>query len=284
MFKTIKQGLFKTVSLPSFGKQDVGITPGGAMDVFALQTGNVLLGNPDDAPALEILFPPTLEFGEDCYFVLTGSANWGSKLSGTGKETYIRHGKVYLAKKGSVLSFGKKHYGFRTYLCYRAAGKAFLQSPEGRERGAFGDMAQWTNTEGYIRVVEGPEYSYLKDKELFLKTSWMISSKTSDMGMRLENPDAPLSVSLGNIVSEAVATGTVQLTPKGPIILLKNRQTVGGYPRIFNVISADTDMLGQYMPGQKLHFKKVPMEEAVNILRQQKDDIEKLRKRLNSEE
>ena len=253
------------------------------MDLFALQTGNILLGNPPDAPALEILFPPSLEFEEDGCFVLTGSAYCGVTLSGPGGKIGIDHGKVYFAVKGSVLSFGERHYGFRTYLCYRAAGKTVGKAWEGRERGAFGDLATWPDPEGYIRVVEGPEYSYLTDKELFLNTSWTISGDTSDMGMRLENPDVRLSVSLGNMVSEAVATGTVQLTPKGPIILLKHRQTVGGYPRIFNVISADTDLLGQYMPGQKLHFKKITLEEAVNILRQQKDDIERLKNRSSSE-
>ncbi len=280
MFKIRKQGLYKTVSLPAFGNQDVGITPGGAMDLFAYQTGNVLLDNRRDAPALEMLFPPTLEFEQDTFFVLTGSSCLGVRLSGPGGEQTIHHGEVSLARAGSVLSFGKRNYGFRTYLCYRSARElSGSENPVGRKRGSIGEIARWMDPKGYIRVVEGPEYDSLNDKELFFRESWRISPETSDMGMRLENPCLPLSVSMGNMVSEAVASGTVQLTPKGPIILMKHRQTVGGYPRIFNVISADLDLLGQVMPGQKLSFRKVTHEEAVDILRRQKEDIETLQKR-----
>ena len=78
------------------------------------------------------------------------------------------------------------------------------------------------------------------------------------------------------MISEAVADGTIQLTPKGPIVLLKHRQTVGGYPRVFNVISADIDLLGQYAPNQILRFSKVSLDHALNIALQKETALDKI--------
>lgn len=284
MYTIVKPGLVKNVSLPSYGRQDVGITAGGAMDSFSYRTGNILLGNPEDTPALEILYPPTLKFTQDSWFVLTGAACNSVRLLSGGETLNIVHARVYRASRGSTLSFGPRAYGFRTYLCSRRVDDKVSSPPEGRSRGAFGGMAHWPDPAGYIRVVEGPEYAYLNHGEKFFHKPWTIGRDCSDMGMKIENPDAELSVSMGNMVSEAVATGTVQLTPKGPIILLKHRQTVGGYPRIFNVISADVDMLGQYMPDQKIHFRKVTLAEARDVLRMQMKDISSLKNRINQEE
>ena len=116
-------------------------------------------------------------------------------------------------------------------------------------------------------MIKGPEFKYLKNPELFLKEGWTLTQDINNMGMRLSCGGRELNLEMpGNMISEAVSDGTVQLTPKGPIILLKHRQTVGGYPRIFNVITADVDMLAQYGPGQVVHFKEVAPAEAYNAL------------------
>ncbi len=279
MFAVARQGICRTVSLPAFGQQDTGHTPGGAMDLFSFRTGNILLGNPESAPALEMVFPPTLVFEADALFVLTGAAHCGTRLTGAAGATAIRHGRVHRGRKGDILSFGKLNYGFRTYLCFRALRGSAEESIEGRDRGAFGAMAGWMDRRGFIRVMEGPEYARAADAERFFDIAWTISRDTSDMGMRLEHPGAPLRGTLGNMVSAAVATGTIQLTPKGPIILLKHRQTVGGYPRIFTVASTDTDLLGQYAPGQKLRFRRVSRDEALDALRTQRKVLDELKAR-----
>ena len=98
------------------------------------------------------------------------------------------------------------------------------------------------------------------------------------MGLRLEG-GAELQAETGSLISDAVADGTVQLTPKGPIILLKHRQTVGGYPRIYNVISADVDLLAQFAPGQSLRFRKVALVEAVAAALQKRAQLEALCRR-----
>ena len=83
------------------------------------------------------------------------------------------------------------------------------------------------------------------------------------------------------MISEAVADGTIQLTPNGPLILLRHRQTVGGYPRIFNVISADVDILAQVAPNCLIQFKKVTRSEALKVLKQQQHDLKYLSKNID---
>lgn len=282
MIKAIKSGLYKTVAMPQFGQQDVGISPGGAMDRFAFATGNALLGNEANAPAFEILLAPTLQFEEGGYFILTGAMHHGVTLSESpegGSPAPVPHATVCFAPAGSVLSFGQKAYGFRAYLSFRpmdATSKA--KSPEGRMRGAFKEVSRWVDSDRKIRVVEGPEYSSLNDPHSFLLNAWKTTPDMSDMGMRLENALELPTCTITNMVSEAVSDGTIQLTPKGPIILLRHRQTVGGYPRIFNVISADLDILAQYAPGQLMWFKKVTIEEALATARVRNEDLERTKR------
>jgi allophanate hydrolase subunit 2 len=137
-------------------------------------------------------------------------------------------------------------------------------------------MYRWIDPQGYIRVLEGPEYDYLTDKTLFTNSYWVISNDFSDMGFRLLTRGRLPEVNLKNMISEAVADGTVQLTPKGPIVLLKQRQTVGGYPRIYNVISADVDLLAQYSPNQILHFSKVTLDQAFAIACEKESTLTRL--------
>jgi allophanate hydrolase subunit 2 len=80
------------------------------------------------------------------------------------------------------------------------------------------------------------------------------------------------------MISGAVADGTIQLTPDGPIVLLRHRQTTGGYPRIFNVISADIDLLGQYAPNQPIHFIPVTIDEARGFAREKEEVLKKLKR------
>ncbi|MDC7223087.1 MAG: hypothetical protein PQJ60_05055 [Spirochaetales bacterium] len=280
MFRFRNPGMCVSVGLPHYGRQDVGITPGGAMDSFSLRCGNTLLGNKEESPALEILFSPEIEWEEAAYFVLTGAPTLQTKLKRNGREEAVKHGRVYKVAPGDMVSFGERHYGMRTYLCYRSAREMGLENREGWACPDFDEVARWPDEEGCIRVVKGPEYEFLEAPELFFSQPWTLSHEMSQMGMRLENREEGLKVSLKNMVSEAVATGTIQLTPKGPIILMKHRQTVGGYPRIFNVITADTDLLGQYGPGQRIHFKLVSQEEAFAALKRQEEDIENLKRRI----
>jgi allophanate hydrolase subunit 2 len=280
MFRAQDQGIYKEVSLPLFGRQDVGITPGGAMDLFAFETGNALLGNHSRASALELIFPPSFHIEEEGFIILTGARFDGVNIRKQGKSIDVPHGTVVRVRKGDSLDFGYTRYGFRGYLCYRKLRPGEGKGPEGRKRPSFDKISSWRDSQGFIRVVRGPEYGFLENPELFIREGWTITTDLSDMGMRITCGGNKLRLNMtGNMISEAVSDGTVQLSPGGPIILLRHRQTVGGYPRIFNVITADIDMLAQYGAGQVLHFKEVSLKTARKAIRLRNREIEKLRKR-----
>ena len=278
VFEVINKGLFKIKGAPLYGRQDIGYSPGGALDQFSTATGNILLGNEPSAEALEVVLPPSLRVKKGCYFILTGGGLGDATLEHPGFREVIRHARVYFADAGSVISFGRRVYGFRTYICYRVMTEN-EESIAGRTRGDFQKLFRWPDPENRIRLMKGPEYRYLEEPEKFLQSRWQVSDDISDMALKLTRLEEPPRVSLKNMVSAPVNDGTVQLTPGGPILLLRQRQTVGGYPRVFNVISADVDLLAQYGPFQALRFRLVSPEEALSIAKVKRADLDKLESR-----
>ena len=279
-FRFPRSGIFETVGLPVYGQQDLGVSPGGAMDCFSLKRGNLMLGNPPGAQALEILVPPEIEIITPGRFVLTG-AKRQARIRAKDAVREAENSRVYSVEPGERIIFGEKQYGLRTYFCFRARSKADkTQRSGGTIR--FPDISGWADTKGRIRVLPGPEYQHLEDPQLFFDDPWQTTLQMNRMGMRLAGKTL-LKCSLANMVSEAVADGTVQLTPSGPIILLRHRQTTGGYPRIFNVITADIDLLGQYGPGQLIRFVQVSRKDACKFARQKEMVLEQLRRQLKNQ-
>jgi allophanate hydrolase subunit 2 len=284
-FNVINQGLFRTVGAPAYGEQDTGQSPGGPVDRFAMQSGNIMIGNPDFAPALEIIFQPVLEFKHNTLFVITGAKCTGMKLSkaASNHQSFrdVHHARVEVAEGGDRLSFGEKEYGFRIYLCH--APVLHCHSPDldsriGRTRAPYREINTSIDPEGIIRVVEGPEYACLSNPEVLLDHPVLTTREMSDMGIRLASTrgERPI-VNMGNMVSEAVNDGTIQATPQGPIVLLRNRPTIGGYPRILNVIGPDIDLLGQLGPDQLFRFRKISIPEALAAAQLQTSDLNRFR-------
>jgi allophanate hydrolase subunit 2 len=279
-FRFLRSGIFATVSLPLYGRQDLAISPGGAMDCFSLQRGNLMLGNPPGSPALEILVPPEIEIITPGFFVLTG-ARRQAYIHTKGAVRAVEHSRVYSVEPGEQITFGEKQYGLRTYFCYRAdsAGDAIWHITAAIP---FANISGWVDPLGRIRVLAGPEYDHLRNPQLFFDNIWKTTAQMDKMGMRLAG-ESRLKCNLVNMISEAVADGTVQLTPHGPIILLRHRQTTGGYPRIFNVITADIDLLGQYGPNQLIRFFQVSREEACEFARQKEMVLEQIHRQLENQ-
>jgi len=273
-FRFLRSGICEVVGLPLYGRQDLAVSPGGAMDCFSLQRGNLMLGNRSGAPALEILVPPEIEILTPGLFVLTG-ARCRVQKHAQGAIREIEHSRVYPVKAGERITFGEKQYGLRTYFCFRACAQG-----EGvryiTEAMPFSGVNGWVDPQGRIRVLTGPEYDRLKNPQFFFDNVWQTTAQMDKMGMRLAGKHG-LTCNLVNMISEAVADGTVQLTTSGPIILLRHRQTIGGYPRIFNVISVDIDLLGQYGPNQSIRFVQVSREQAGEFARQKELVLERIR-------
>lgn len=318
LLETVGTGFFSWKGPPCYGSQDLGYSPGGVQDRFSFHTGQILLGTDTDTPwpALEMIHPPRLvRFRLDCCFVLTGGkVEAGLDRSGDDRhrgseqdqgrsepdalaaETTVEQAVVYHAPAGSELRFRRRVYGFRTYLSCRPAppdpGKL-----AGRSRGPYHRAARWPHPAGRIRVIAGPEITSLADPEAFLGIRWRTSGEMSDMGIRLEpardtgvdgsdqpgsdrfNPDRAMQVREEQLISAPVCDGTIQMTPSGPIALLRERQTTGGYPRVAVVVGADVDMLVQMGPGRIFSFLPVTLEEALIIGRQWRDDLKRLGER-----
>ena len=279
-FRFLRSGIVAAVSLPLYGGQDVAISPGGAMDCFSLQRGNLMLGNRPGSPALEILVAPEIKIITPGRFVLTG-ARRQARIHTEGAAREVEHSRVYSVETGERITFGEKQYGLRTYFCYRACSES-----DGiryiTETIPFSNISGWADPLGRIRVLAGPEYDHLENPQLFFDNVWQTTAQMDKMGIRLAGKPG-LKCNLVNMVSEAVADGTVQLTPSGPIILLRHRQTTGGYPRIFNVITVDIDLLGQYGPNQLIRFFPVSREEACEFARQKEMVLEQIRRQLENQ-
>jgi len=265
-------GMVEEVTLPRFGSQDMGISPGGAMDCFSLRRGNRMLGNREEEPALEMVAAPDIELGESCSLVMTGAPLAGSVVMRGETPRNLEHSQVFMVEPGDRIRFGRKLYGFRTYLCLR---RSVDGTPPPLLAIPFSRVGRWMHERGSIRILPGPEYQLLDHPDRFWTVPWKTSSKMDKMGIRLEG-GAELSCRRFDIVSEAVADGTVQMTTGGPIILLRHRQTTGGYPRVFNVISADIDLLAQYGPHQLIRFQPVEMEEARAVAARKESLLERM--------
>ena len=120
-----------------------------------------------------------------------------------------------------------------------------------------------------IRVLKGTNFDYFSDKgkEIFFDKEFTVSKLSDRMGMRLDGPNIENIVDT-NIKSEGLIKGVIQVPADGnPIIMLSDHGTIGGYPKIGVVISADYDKLVQLTPGSKVKFKEVDLSSAENLFK-----------------
>ncbi|MBL8029475.1 MAG: hypothetical protein JNL74_23850 [Fibrobacteres bacterium] len=258
-------GLYRYVKAPSFGRQDIGYSPGGAADQFSFLTGNALIGNESGTESLEFVFLSAIKFTTPGVAVLTGAPLKEPKIytSDTSDIKELNHAVTFPVNEGDILRPGaEKLYGLRTYLSFRPMTFSTAHKLSGRERGDYKAIASWNDPSGKIRIIAGPEKSWLASGDSLTASHWTVARESNAMGLRLIGTELNANRSIRLMVSSPVADGTVQLTPKGPIILLRDRQTVGGYPRIASVISADIDLLAQYAPGKIMRFRETDIKEA----------------------
>lgn len=129
-----------------------------------------------------------------------------------------------------------------------------------------------------IRYIPGPEYHLLsqESKRTWMKTHWKIDSQSDRMGYRLQGPELQLT-DKREMISEGTVHGTIQLPANGqPIVLLADRQTTGGYPRIASVAAVDIPLFGQLKPGDSIRFVPVTLEEAERLLISYEHDLDLL--------
>jgi biotin-dependent carboxylase-like uncharacterized protein len=295
--KVIKPGMLSTFQdTGRHGFQHWGVPVTGVMDEDAHALCNLLVGNPRTFSTLEMtLQGPTLLFQAKAVIALAG-ADLGAELD----AIPLKPGVAALVSPGSTLSFGKRRQGARSYL---AVAGGFLLHPlmnstSTYSRGGFGGLrgralqagdmipicssfanpprlSPRSNFGLYeavvcepIRVIAGREWKDFsaESQAHFLNHDYTLSGDSDRMGYRLDGTPLALS-SPKELLSESVAFGTVQVPPSGkPLILMADRQTTGGYPRIAQVASVDLPRLAQLLPGDKLRFSLIDLSAAEALL------------------
>ena len=306
--KILSPGLHTTVQdLGRVGYQNIGVPVSGALDGFALRLANALVGNPQGVAALEILGSgPTIEIAADTARVaLTGEG--ASLRIGGESPRVIAAGQSVMLRRGDVVQIA---LGRQSACCYLAVEggiavprvlgsastyvRAALGGLNGRalqrddviplaiecasERNELRAPAPPPAPDQPIRIVLGPQQKYFRKEALatLLDAEFRVSNDADRMGMRLDGP--LLRHRRGwDIVSDAIATGAIQVPGSGqPIVLLADHQTTGGYPKIATVISADLPRLGRCRPGDPLRFVSVELEAAEEMCREAEREFAKL--------
>jgi 5-oxoprolinase (ATP-hydrolysing) subunit C len=286
-----------------FGYQGFGVSPSGAMDRRALAMANVLVGNPADMGTIEFvnLGGAFTAEGGDLHLAVAGA---GTSVSIDG--TPVPPLTSFVLRDGQTLEIGHPRTGTFAYLVV-AGGFAIepqlgslsfhLRSRLGGLKGAplqagnrlpcrpeaqAGEPMQLSvdvlEETGPIRVMLGPQDDYFTPESisLLLESEFTISPQADRMGFQLTGPKLEHAKGF-NIVSDGIVDGHIQVPGSGqPIVLMRDRQTAGGYPKIATVISADLARFAQMRPGAKVRFRAVERDEAVAAARQLKDWITSL--------
>jgi biotin-dependent carboxylase-like uncharacterized protein len=269
------------------GAQRYGLTPSGPMDRLALAAANCLVGNPPFAAAIEIgPFGAAILARAGAVRVALAGAMRNADIAGravafdtsmtlTDGETltlgFARGGSFsYLAIEGGI--DGERMFGSLAVNARAGLGSPYprpLQPGDELQTSAASDTAERridlpAPGDGPIRVVMGPQDDEFADdaKRLFLDSEWKISAISDRMGYRLEGPVIN-HLHGHNIVSDGTVNGSIQVPGNGaPIVLMPDRATTGGYPKIATVISADFGRFAQMPAGRPFRFRAVSMEEA----------------------
>ena len=305
----IKPGMLTTVQdRGRYGFQKSGMVVSGAMDTLAFQLGNMVLGNPENAAALECtIIGPTIRFDKGQRIAITGgdlSPNMDGEPIPMWKPIYV--------PTGSILSFGQPRSGCRSYICFFGG----LDIPvvlQSRSTYLRGKMGGWhgralekgdripfcTSTEGHhktatwqistncytdlrsntVRVIKGPHLGSFKNESIvdFFSTPFSISNESDRMGYRLMGA-ALRQKQPTELLSAAVTFGTIQVPSQGhPIVLMADRPTTGGYPIIAQVASIDLPLLAQLKPQEQINFEIVTLAEAQQLLENRYRQINQLR-------
>ncbi len=315
MIEVLRSGPMTTVQdLGRFGLRHLGVSQAGVLDPIALQQGNLILGNAQNAAVLEIgVGPLYLRFTSPSRVVLTGVDFAGTLTTGTDTSSIqqvlpghpvnivagstlsllrpaIAGAKGYLAVAGGIdvpLVLGSRS----TDLNNRFGGLngRALQAGDYIPLTTYTPSQQTADTlvrsfspSHVLRALPGPDYDLFDDNahQQFWLQPWGISHQSNRMGMRLKGKQLHLHHRV-NLLSSGVLPGDVQVPEDGlPIILANDAQTIGGYPRIASVIQADLWQLAHMSPNTSVYFQPVSHAIAVEAKLQQSHYFERLGEQL----
>jgi KipI family sensor histidine kinase inhibitor len=303
--EVVRPGALTTVQdLGRPGWQRFGVPRGGAVDQQAARIANLLVGNPENAPLLEgALTGPELWFHQDTWVAVTGAAvrgvpGWRPLRIGAGERLALAEltqgARVYVAVAGGF-QVPKVLGGAGTMLRAKAGGfhgrglRAGDQLTIGApERASAATARHWAAAREFwtpggreitVRFIRGRQWTWFDEagRAAFKREAFRVTMQSDRMGLRLGG--WPITFALtAEMVSEGVVFGTVQVPPNGhPIVLLGDRQTLGGYPKIGHVISVDLPRLAQARPGDLVRFAEIPIAEAQSLAIRKEADLHLLK-------
>lgn len=310
--RILKAGMMTTVQdLGRTGYQSQGFSVAGVMDVRSFKIANLLLDNPENEAVLEFaLIGPTLEFTAGTLIAITGG-DFQPTINGEPAPMYT----AIDIHKGDVLKFGSARTGSRGYIAFSSYLKISvvmgsrctnMKSSIGGFKGRKlqdGDyigfrikrrylpfflsrtleLDEFNQNEVTLRVVLGPQDGKFSRQgiETFLSSEYTVTSDFDRMGCRLEGPFIARKETT-DMISDGIAFGSIQVPSHGkPIILLADRQTTGGYPKIATVASVDIPWLVQRKTDHKVRFKAISVEEAQRLYLEESEELNRMRKKIH---
>jgi len=291
-------GMFSTIQdLGRYGYTHLGISVVGAADRLSLRVANLLVGNEENAPALEMtLLGATLEF-EERHTVALAGADCDAKVG----TSPVRPGETVEVPAGGVLKCSGMKTGARSYLAVQGGFDmpAVMGSAATDVRGQFGgfqgrrlkagDVLPVRDGRGFrarklkpgaldavyrhdlVRVTRGAQQEWFGPEtfEVLFSCPYAISDQSDRTGLRLKGqPLRPCKQS--QLLTDGIPLGAMQVPQDGqPIILFVDQQTTGGYPKIANVIMADMHHVGQFRPHEQVRFQEGSILQAIMLLKEQ---------------
>jgi biotin-dependent carboxylase-like uncharacterized protein len=295
--RVIQPGLHTTVQdLGRIGSQHLGIPVSGALDPVALRVANIVAGNPQPTAGLEIAVTgPVLEVvadsmriavaGEGAHLIIEAADGSPPRRVPALQSAYLRRGDrlrvvaatesavAYLAIEGglaiasflgSLSTYTRGGFGGLDGRALKAGDDLPLLAPAAESRPEMHLTDVDLAPPATIRVVLGPQDDHFSPTTIdaFLGGAYTVSRDADRMGLRLEGPLLD-HVKGYNIVSDGIAPGSIQVPgSRQPIVLLADRQTTGGYPKIATIVSADLAATGRLIPGATVRFVAVSLAEA----------------------
>jgi antagonist of KipI len=294
------------------GFRELGVSTSGALDSFGLRVANLLVGNDGGAAGLEITLG-----GLQVRFKDDRIVSWcGGEFDVQIGSRVVRAGHVAHLQAGDELKFGRARIGCRCWLAISGGidVPVVLGSRSTDLRATFGGIegralrngdlvpiahrtessppatgiSSWTAPHSWaspasrypnLRFIRGADWGRFDDATIqqFTKQEFTVSPDSDRMGVRFDAPELKRK-DKNDLVSEAVAPGTIQVPPSGkPILLLGDCQTIGGYPKIAHVITVDLGVAAQLRADDRVRFTEVSLADAHSLLLERQRDLERFR-------
>src|SRR5690606_21449797 len=302
LFTVIKKGLYTTFQdMGRFGYQQFGVVTSGAMDSYSYQIANILVGNRRGEAVLEItMLGPTLHVEADIATIAVCGADLSMKVNGNKAPLW----KSFVIKKGDKITFGRPISGTRAYLAvaggfqakevlgsksYYAKAKLGTDIKDGdilygnihafrKNTGLSRQLIPRWEKEISVRAIPAPHQEYCKEGSIEQFFTEPFQAVQGDrMGYRLKGAVPLQHKDKAEIASDAIPLGGIQVPSSGePIILLADRQTTGGYPRLATVISVDMYKIAQLPPGGTIRFERCSIETAHKLYKKRESFLQNL--------